>query len=441
MAKIMKCKIENILGVNNIEFAPQGQSVTIGGANNQGKSSAINSLIMALGGKERVPAVPLKEGAESGNVEIILDNLKVKLSVKKDRKTSLVVESLDGAIYKSPQAMLDKLFGGLSFDPGAFRSIAPDQQRLALFKVAGIDLSAINNKIETAFNYRSEASRVVKNLEAQVGQLSKPYDPELPEDLIDDSELKSFIADADAKTLARGNQSQKISDIKTELEKNLNNKEIRLRFIETKKAEILALQKLIEEESTMVTNLVKQSVELEAKLEDAEKQIQTMPTVSTDELTGKISELNLKNNSITENNRARKLFEDLKAAQANEVEKTNLLESLRAEKLKMLTEAKLPIEGLSFTDSGVLFEGIPFQQISESKQWEVSTAIGFALNPKGIVFMSASGGLDKKSREKVRQRASLCGVQLFMEVVDDAEDVQIVIEEGRIEENRLENKA
>ena len=64
-------------------------------------------------------------------------------------------------------------------------------------------------------------------------------------------------------------------------------------------------------------------------------------------------------------------------------------------------------------------------------------AIGFGLNPKGIVFMRNTGGLDKKNREAMRELAKQLGVQLFLEVIDDAEDVQILIEEGKVKEDRL----
>lgn len=115
-----------------------------------------------------------------------------------------------------------------------------------------------------------------------------------------------------------------------------------------------------------------------------------------------------------------------------------LIKAIREEKAARLAAATFPIEGLGFDDVGVTYNGIPFAQLSESEQWEVSTAISFALNPRGVVFMGNCGGLDKASRERVRQRAAAAGVQLFLEVVDDQQDVQVLIEEGKVTANRLE---
>jgi hypothetical protein len=45
--------------------------------------------------------------------------------------------------------------------------------------------------------------------------------------------------------------------------------------------------------------------------------------------------------------------------------------------------------------------------------------------------------MDKRTRARVIERARTLGVQAFIEVVDDSEDVQILIERGEVKENRL----
>lgn len=150
-----------------------------------------------------------------------------------------------------------------------------------------------------------------------------------------------------------------------------------------------------------------------------------------------ISDADFLNKKFRHNASIKELQADLGKLNTEQAAREKKLEALQAQKLERLKAAKFPIEGLSIIGEVVVYNGIPFDQLSESEQWEVSTAIGFALNPKGIVFMKNCGGLDKKSRERVRARAAASGVQLFLEVVDDAEDVQIVIAEGKVLENRL----
>lgn len=78
MTKIIRCKVENILGAEEVEFAPNGKSVTIGGANGQGKSSAIWALAMALGGKKQIPERPVNGDADKEDVEILIEDGRVK---------------------------------------------------------------------------------------------------------------------------------------------------------------------------------------------------------------------------------------------------------------------------------------------------------------------------------------------------------------------------
>lgn len=83
--------------------ALEGQSVTIGGPNRAGKTSAIRGLVAALGGKELLPEDPVRHGAEAGRVVVELPEFVVRLDVEPDRSTRLRVETLDGARFTSPQ--------------------------------------------------------------------------------------------------------------------------------------------------------------------------------------------------------------------------------------------------------------------------------------------------------------------------------------------------
>lgn len=427
MTKIMKCKVENILGVSNVEFAPNGNSVTIGGANGQGKTSTIWALVMALGGKDKMPLQPVHSGADKGEVVVELENMRVRLTVLEGRKSTLTVESLDGALYKTPQTMLNALFKNLAFDPGEFKGMAATEQRKLLSKLVGLDFSELDKEREQIYEGRRLIGQDIKRLEAKV----QPVDESLPAEELSIEQINASLKFA----------RQKI-DEKAAATKAVDQQAITVKHFSDKtescKNKILELQKQIEECEKQMTEAADMYLAHRGTLEKLQNAANEIEVPSTEELGQHLNDVQEKNAKIRSNNAARAVKAELDSVLASKEEMTCRLQGIEQEKAQKLSEVAFPVSGLSFSDEGIQFNGVPFEQIAESQQWEISTAIGFALNPQGIVFMRASGGLDKRSRERVRERAASLGVQLFLEVVDDAEDVQIVIEEGTVSANRLE---
>lgn len=416
MTRIVKCRVENILGVKEVEFEPNGQSVTIGGSNGQGKSSAIWGLVMALGGRHQLPKEPVRQGEEKGSVVVETEKFIVRFDVNADNKTKLVVESADGARYQSPQGLLNECFGRLSFDPGAFRLMDQKKRVETLLDLIGVDLADFDLRENVRTQERREIGRTVKELEAKLD--GTMYDPELPTEEVSAAELMKTLDEA--------------------LEHNAK-VDRHVRDLESLMSTIGVLEDRI---ATLEADL-KQAIERRDNLNERLKsQSSESPVMMhTDPIRDQIASVDNRNQAIRKNLETKQRMDELADRRAAYAKKTEKLEAIRKERQAALEAAKMPIEGLSFEDGDVTFNGVPFEQISESQQWEVSTAIGFGLNPKGVLFMRNSGGLDKKSRERIRARAADLGVQLFLEVVDDAEDVQLLIEEGFVKENRLNGVA
>jgi DNA repair ATPase RecN len=413
MTHIIQCSVENIGGAELVEFAPHGQTVTIGGPNRAGKSSAINALVAALGGKSLLPADPVRHGAESGTVRIELDQFLVTLEVDADRSSKLKVESKEGARYQSPQAMLDRLFGGLSFNPGAFRSMEDKKRKAVLMQLAKLDLSDLDAAEKAAETDRAYKKKRAAELEA-VGK-SYPADPQAPAARIDVSALLAEVG----KAQQHNAEIEKVIFTHRQLCKQVAEKQEQVAEL---KERIEELEDYILDAHTRLANMV---------------EVANSPLIDLGELQAKISNAELLNRKFDQHQAREKIIADWKAIKSQVNQAEDQIDAIRQDRANRLAAAPFPIEGLGFSDGDVTFNGIPFAQLSESEQWEVSTAIGFALNPKGILFMSASGGLDAKARDRIRARAAAAGVQLFLEVVDDQKDVQVLIEEGKVKEIRL----
>lgn len=419
MTQIVRCKVENILGAKDVEFAPNGNGVTIGGANGQGKSSAIWALVMALGGKGQIPQEPVHKGEEKGSVTIELDKFTVTMEVKANRSSTLTVQSSDGAQYRSPQTMLNALFGGLSFDPGEFMKLDQAKRFKTLIELLKIDPSELEEKERTLREQRRDVGRDVKILEGKIS--GRSFHKDAPEEELSVSALVQELEEAQAHNRKRFAQEQEVSAQKQEIR---NIAEENTRFSQ----QIAELQQSIKDNEKR-----REELELEShKLFDS-----LQPEIDCDPLHAKIAGAEETNQKVRENAETERIKSELDAKRKEYEGFTSQIEGLEKEKQQLLSGAELPIEGLSLASGAILYNGVPLEQASESEQWEVSTAMGFALNPSGIVFMRNCGGLDRRSRDRVRERAAALGVQLFLEVVDDASDVQLLIEEGHVKENRL----
>jgi DNA repair exonuclease SbcCD ATPase subunit len=106
---ITKLTIQNLMKISLAEITPEGNMVVIAGKNGQGKTSILNSFAFALGGKRLIPERPIKDGETSAQVTVELDDYTVTRRWTANDKSTVKIESKDGAIYKSPQNMLDKV--------------------------------------------------------------------------------------------------------------------------------------------------------------------------------------------------------------------------------------------------------------------------------------------------------------------------------------------
>lgn len=426
MPHIVNCLIENVLGVEKVEFAPNGQSITIGGKNGSAKTSTIWAMAMALGGGKYIPEQPVKNGAEKGKVILITDKFTVKFMVKPNRNASLLVEALDGTRYNSPQTFLNEVFGELSFDPGKFIAMDDNERLETLANLVKVDVKAHEKKIDNLYQIRRDINRDVDKGKKIYENL--PYHKDVPDKELSVSELSKELQKIQEHNnkieKARREYESNIRDIKS-----LYNRETEIdnRVTELYK-EREKLQKEKKENKDKVVVLEKANDMISSTIEkplDTEKVLEQLS--SAEELNKKISVNKTKKEAEKQLN---SILKKQKEAEAN-------LENARQEFKDKVANAHFPIQGLSIVDNKVVYNGVVFNQLSESERWRISMAIGFSLNPKGILFMRNAGGLDKESRDSMRALAKELGIQLFLEVVDDTEDTQIVIEEGKIKENRL----
>ena len=414
--KILHLKTENVLNLKAIEITPEGNAVILTGPNGAGKSAVLDSIFYALTGKR--PEQLIRQGEKKAQVEVEMEDYIVK-RVCTEKSERLEVLSKDGSIYKSPQAILNKLIGNLSFDPLAFKLMEPRAQKELLSKLVGLDFSTVDAERKDLYDKRTIVGRDVTRLESVLKTLPLP-EAGLPEKEISISEQIAVIDHLETVRKEYQAYVDKVADIDRRIQANWD--------------EVARLDNEIQRIKAKQTELIEAIGTLtESKTALSE------PAILKD---GVIQEERKKLSTIEETNRKirnaqsyKKAEADLKDVKIRYDVMTEAIQGIDNDKADRVKKAQYPIEGLSITDDGVSYTGIPFKQLSTGQAIRVSTAIAMALNPDLRVIMIRDASLlDTAGMEEVISLAKEKDYQLWLEKVSDGGAPGIYIESGEIKE-------
>lgn len=403
--KIVALQINNVLRVEEVDITPDGTLQIIGGRNAQGKSSVLNAIWMALGGRDATKDVskPIREGANVGRVRVDLGDIVVERVWTEDN-TRLVVKSADGATFSSPQKKLNTLLGKIGFDPLAFARMDPREQKASLLDMVEIDvdLGELDQRRASLYEERRRFGQLRKAL----GEI-----PEVPEGAPVVEETATHILEeiSRATTWNTGIEQQKEQLARARSER----------------------ESLVAELQDIQVRLGELGDEIET-LEQWSKSPTSQP-IDVTELHARLHSLERTNAAAREN---RAILDKQAEADALDVEYQARTEQIREVddlKSEALSNAVFPIDGLGFDDDGVTYNGVPFSQASSAEQVRVSAAIGMALNPDLRVMMVRDGSLlDSDALAALRAQVADADFQLFVERVGDSDEGAIVIEDGRV---------
>jgi ATPase subunit of ABC transporter with duplicated ATPase domains len=401
--KIISLEAENYKRLKAIEITPDGNTVVIAGRNAQGKTSVLDAIWAALGGREGNKASkPIREGAETAKVRVDLGDIVVTRTWKGDTST-VKVESGEGAVYKSPQALLDSFIGKLSFDPLEFTRMSAREQREALLELVDldVDLGELDSKRAALFDKRTAVGRDGKAL----GEEPK-LDGDLPSEEVSAASIIALIREA--QELDRSNAGQISTLVGIDDDVISTTSQIQ-RFQESLKS----LQKAQAEQRAIVEAL-------------------PVPADVT-ELESSLSEVETTNYAIRQNNAARERVATIKEQRTAYETLTDEIAAMDRTKADALAKAKFPVDGLGFDDSGVSYQDVPFDQASSAEQIRVSLGMAIALNPKLRVIRILDGSLlDDDNMKMISAAAAEHDFQVWIERVGDNGSVGIVIEDGEV---------
>lgn len=417
--KIIQLKSENVKRLHAVEIKPDGNVIVIGGNNGAGKSSVLDSIQWALGG-EPDAKMPVRKGEEKARIVADLGDLVVTRTITPSGGGSLVVKNADGVRQESPQTILDKLVGKLTFDPLEFSRQKPKQQAETLRTLVGLDFAAHDKEREKVFDHRTDVNREAAALKNRMAAMPKHDDA--PEREQSAGVIMAEQAEAVAKNANNAAARREAEQAKTELTRAENLLEDLNRQAAELSARITRGKQTLEARKATAIALN----EAAAKLQDVD--------VSGYQI--KLSEVERGNSKLRENKARLSVVEQFKAKSEEADKLTARLEKFDAEKRHKINAAKYPIEGLAFdVAGGVVLDGIPFEQASSAEQLRVSVAIGLALNPKLRVLLIRDGSLlDEESLKLVAEMAEKADAQVWMERVGQDASTSVLIEGGMVAE-------
>ena len=411
---IVSLQVENVKRIKAVDMTPEGELVIIGGDNAQGKTSLMDAISYAIGGKKLIPAKPIRDGAKKASVRIDLGELKIErtfwFNSKDGSLESKVVVTEAEPSGRPPQEILDALFSSLSFDPLAFSRMDKAHQLVTAKEVLGLDLDLIENEITGVFELRKSLKQTFQAEDARLRSLE--HYPDAPKEEIDVAALTAKAREIDTTNRDR-------EDI--------------IRDVENDKSKLAAAEAELKAVRERAKELEAGMKKLSAVVATAEKNIPEEQDSS-----GVWEQIN-KAGTVNQHVKANAAYakqEALVKESAHQVEVAEAtLEEKREARIAMIESAEFPIEGLSLDANGVLYNEIPFEQASSAEQLRVSVAMGFAMNPNLKVILIRDGSLlDDANLEMIRGMAKEAEAQIWIERVGKDKQAAVIIEDGMIKE-------
>lgn len=410
--KINSLELENVKRIKAVKVEPNQNGLTvIGGRNNQGKTSVLDSIAWALGGNKFKPSNPAREGST------IPPNLHINLSnglivERKGKNSTLKITDPNG--NKAGQQLLDEFIEELALDLPKFMKASNKEKANTLLKIIGVgdQLALLNHKENELYNDRLTIGRIADQKKKYAKE--QAFYPEAPKDLVSPQEL----INQQQAILAKNGENQRKREKVSQYEYKVS----------TLSQEVAALKKQLQAKEL---ELNKATSDLTIAKTDALDLIDE----STEELERNLAEIEEINRKVRANLDKDKAEEDANNYNNQYDEMTAKIEEIRKQRIDLLKGANLPLSGLSVEDNELTYNGKKWDGMSGSEQLRVATAIVRKLNPDcGFVLIDKLEQMDIETMNEFGAWLEQEGLQAIATRVSTGEECSIIIEDGYVKE-------
>lgn len=420
MIKINSLELDDVKRIKAVKLEPTATGLTIiGGKNNQGKTSVLDSIAWALGGEKFRPSEPARNGS------LVPPKLCVKLSngivVERSGKNStLKVTDPNGG--KSGQQLLNSFISAFALDLPKFLQSTAKEKADVLLQIIGIGdkLSELERQESTLYNRRLEIGRIADQKAKFAAEMPKYTGvPEVPVSV-------SELIMQQQEILARNGENERLRNKAFELQAQRN----------TYAEKVNQLTEELEKYRTLLADA-------EKAMTAAFKTSEQLHDESTAELEQNIKDVETINIKIRANLDKEKAEEEAKHLSEEYRTLTDDINNIRSTRKSLLDNAELPLPGLSVENGELTYNGAKWDCMSGSEQLKVAAAIVRRLNPEcGFVLMDKLEQMDIDTLNEFGKWLESEGLQAIATRVSTGGECSIIIEDGYVRDTAIpEEKA
>lgn len=393
--------ISNFQRLSKAVIEPSGSLIVLAGQNANGKTSVLDAIQSTwCGHNGREIKRPIKDGHGKASIDITMTDGTVLTRKYTPSGTTLTAKAADGS--KLVQKDLDRMMSALGVDASAFARAGDKEQLATLLSV--VDLPFVPADLD-------KERKAVEAERLSVGQQGKAIgdvvvSANLPTEETSASEIIASIREAESKNDKRSKQIEYLA--------NLSDKIDRLG------AEI---KRLTTEKDAAVVEFKEYEPTISSDL------------IDTENLETQLAEAENTNAAIRFNNAARQQSARKEELRTKYTELSEQIKAIDKTKADGLANAEMPVEGLSFDEEGVLYQGIPFSRASGAEQIIVSAAMIIATDPEMRTMVIRNGNvLDSESMKALEEMLEANHFQAFIEFVSDSDDHEFRLVDGELAE-------
>lgn len=399
MSTIKSLAIKNFQRLSSAVIEPTQNVILVCGLNANGKTSVLDAVETTLCGfNAKFIKRPIKDGAGRADIDIVMDDGATYSRRFTTSGSVLTGKTADGA--KMGQKDLDKLLSILGVDASAFINAGEKKQLETLLSVVDLPFvpAELDAQRKAIFDERTAVSRDVKRLEAQAqGFLAFPVDT--PTEEVSVREL--------------------LTEHHTATQQN---------------AAVREAHAAVEVWRHRVDEIAAQLADAEESLAKVTDHARRAPAIiDTDAIQLRIDSAEATNATVRSFKAAQAVNTELTEARDTAEQLTSDLAEIDQRKADGLANAEMPVDGLSFDDEGVLYQGVPFSRASGAEQIIVSAAMIIATDPEVRTMVIRNGNvMDEDSLAVLQEMCEDNNFQAFVEFVSDSEDHEFRLVDGEL---------
>ena len=403
--KINRLEIENVKRIKAVKLEPAENGLTIiGGNNNQGKTSVLDSIAWALGGDRYRPSQATREGSViPPYLHIVMNNgLVVE---RKGKNSDLKVTDPSGK--KAGQQLLNEFVNQLALDLPKFMEANGKEKAQILLQIIGVGdrLTQLEQEEKQLYNERLAIGRIADQKKKFANE--QTYYPDAPKEIVSAADLIR----KQQEILARNGENQR------------------------KRENLHRLEQEYQQVTEEMAQLLKRQTALEEDLSTARKSAQDLMDESTEELEKSITQIDEINRRVRANLDKEKAEEDARDYAENYDRLTGEINRVREAQTELLNQAELPLPGLSVQDGELVYQGQKWDNMSGSDRLKVATAVVRRLNPQcGFVLLDKLEQMDVRTLKEFGAWLEKEGLQAIATRVSTGGECSIIIEDGYSQE-------